>query len=938
MRKTNKLIALLLTIGMLLSLAIPMHASAAVSFSDIPSDHIYYSAITTLAAEGILNGFEDGTFKPEQPVTRAQFTKIVCYSLNTGDLTYSESERAVFPDVASDHWAINNIITAKNSNIINGYDDGTFKPENNVLYEQAVKMAVCALGYPESYATREGGYPNGYFKIANKAGLLDKITDAKIGQPLTRGGVAQLMDNFLDANMFDSETGMESAGSVRDETSTKATAEGRIVSVYGLSIYYDETSPCNKQQVELELANGDRALFGIEHLGISDPSAYLGRTVTVFYEKDRSVDYYEAYNITFRKNRNAELTINLENIESYTNTQIKYYDEETGDIETFSVEAGLPLIHNNTCVNSSLSALLTANATADGSITLVCANSTDIADIAFLKTYETIVVGSKDARNYKIYKLNDSSKTFTLDETNRNQKITFTKDGRPADFSAITINSIVSVSESVDHKNIDVLISTATKKGAVVDILGDGSFKLDSGNNYYRLSSSCQTDGTITVGAYVTLYLDSFGKVGRYAMSAEKAYNYAYLAAAEFDEDLIGTSTIKFMAYTFSATNSTLTHKIYTLKENVKIDGTPYNVSKDLQAIKTLLASAAAASGVNPSIDGTAPTNATYAQPIRFTTSANNSLEIDAFLTAASGVSGAAYNVSLHLNKTFMSTPISCLIDRTTLGSYSISSSTPILVVPSDRAGGTYTSKSNIYFKKNESYYVQFVNVSATSNQPAAIYVYGTGTGGSSATTEVISEDNIPMIVKSVTSATYMNQSRKKLTLVGVDGTEMTVYDDGRAGTSAISTVSVGDIIRVAADTDNLVDAIELIATADSVINQTLTPLFKVDGNVDNSVDDRTAPFRVMFGKVRSATANNLMLAPTFNATSSVIEETYAYTDSVKIYAVDPSSERAPVTESVFAEIIGHTQQAGNASNVMVYTVDGTIKAIVIFVPPVVTP
>lgn len=935
MRKTNKLVALLLTLGMLLSLAIPMQASAAVSFSDIPSDHIYYTAISTLAAEGILNGFEDGTFKPEQPVTRAQFTKIVCYSLNTGDLTYSESDRAVFPDVAPDHWAINNIITAKNSNIINGYDDGTFKPENNVLYEQAVKMAVCALGYPESYAMREGGYPNGYFKIANKAGLLDKITDAKIGQPLTRGGVAQLMDNFLNANLFDSEKGVETEGSVRDETSTKSSVDGRIVSVYGLSIYYDETSPCNKQQIELELANGERALFGIEHLGLSDPSAYLGRTVTIYFEKDNSVSYYEAYNLSLRKNRNAELTINLENIESYTNTQIKYYDEETEDIETFSLEAGLPIIHNNTCVNSSISALLTANATADGYLTLVCANSTDVADIAFLKTYETIVVGSKDTRNYKIYDYYASSNSFTLDETNRSQTITFKKDGKAADFSAITINSLVSVSESVDHKNIDVLISTATKKGAVVDILGDGSFKLDSGNTYYRVAGYCSTSEAITVGAYLTLYLDSFGKVGRYVMSAEKTYNYAYLAAAEFDEDLVGTSTIKFMAYTFSATNTTLTYKIYTLKDNVKIDGTIYNVSKDLQEIKTLLATSASASGVNPSIDGVAPTNATYAQPIRFTTSANNSLQIDAFLTLNS--TGSSYNTALNLKTTFMSTPIECLIDRTTLGSYSVGTSTPILVVPSDRAGGTYTSKSNIYFKKGETYYVQFVNTSG-SNKPAAIYVYGTGTGGSSATTEVISEDNVPMIVKSATSATYMNQSRKKLTLVGVDGTELVVYDDGRPGTSAISTVTTGDIIRVAADGDNLVDAIEVIAKAADVIGETHSPMFKVDGNVDNSVDDRTAPFRVMFGKVRSATSNTLKIAPTFNATVSATEEIYNYTDSVKIYAVDPSSERLPVTEAVFAEIIGHAQQAGNASNVMVYTVDGTIKAIVLFVPPTVTP
>lgn len=145
MRRTNKIISFVLAVGMLLSISVTsVSAAGAVSFSDVPSDHTYSNAITNLAAEGILNGFEDGTFKPDDPVTRAQFTKIICYAQNAGTLVYSPAERAKFPDVDPNHWAIDNITTARNSGIINGYDDGTFKPDNEVLYEQAVKMAVCA--------------------------------------------------------------------------------------------------------------------------------------------------------------------------------------------------------------------------------------------------------------------------------------------------------------------------------------------------------------------------------------------------------------------------------------------------------------------------------------------------------------------------------------------------------------------------------------------------------------------------------------------------------------------------------------------------------------------------------------------------------------------------------------------------------------------------
>ena len=103
MRKTNKLLSFLLTLCMMLSVALPLTANAAITFSDVPSTHTYYEAITNLAAEGILNGFEDGSFKPEDPVTRAQFTKIICYALGSGDLKYGAAQRVSFPDVDPNH-------------------------------------------------------------------------------------------------------------------------------------------------------------------------------------------------------------------------------------------------------------------------------------------------------------------------------------------------------------------------------------------------------------------------------------------------------------------------------------------------------------------------------------------------------------------------------------------------------------------------------------------------------------------------------------------------------------------------------------------------------------------------------------------------------------------------------------------------------------------
>ena len=92
-----------------------------------------------------------------------------------------------------------------------------------------------------------------------------------------------------------------------------------------------------------------------------------------------------------------------------------------------------------------------------------------------------------------------------------------------------------------------------------------------------------------------------------------------------------------------------------------------------------------------------------------------------------------------------------------------------------------------------------------------------------------------------------------------------------------------------------------------------------------------------MIGLVRSANNNNLLLAPSFNAADATISEPFTYSESVKIYLVDADApaEELVITPADFIDIIGHEQQAGSASKVMVYTADGKLKSIVIFAPPV---
>ena len=102
------------------------------------------TAAQDLAKYGIMNGFPDGTFRLEEDVTRAQIVKMIMTALGKEDF---KGSGIVFSDVSKQHWAKDYIEGAVVEGIVNGFTDGMFRPEDNVTKYQAIKMVVCMLGY-----------------------------------------------------------------------------------------------------------------------------------------------------------------------------------------------------------------------------------------------------------------------------------------------------------------------------------------------------------------------------------------------------------------------------------------------------------------------------------------------------------------------------------------------------------------------------------------------------------------------------------------------------------------------------------------------------------------------------------------------------------------------------------------------------------------------
>lgn len=196
---SKKIISLMLCSILCLANGFIVSAGAA-SFTDLSGTE-YETAVTTLASKGIISGYKDGTFKPENGITRAEAVTIIVNAIAPDDDVLKLARTNKFRDVSSYYWALNSINYATTRGIVSGFGDGTFKTENMVTYNEFAAMLVNALGYDK--ATIAGVWPQNYQNKAKELGVFDKIdtVDANFSfeKNATRGNVALMVYSVFDA-------------------------------------------------------------------------------------------------------------------------------------------------------------------------------------------------------------------------------------------------------------------------------------------------------------------------------------------------------------------------------------------------------------------------------------------------------------------------------------------------------------------------------------------------------------------------------------------------------------------------------------------------------------------------------------------------------------------------------------------------------------------
>ena len=191
----KKLLAMVLALVMTLSLAV----SANAAFKDDKSiSDDYAESVAVLNGMGVFKGYEDGSFKPEGNITRAEVATII-YRIYTADVAKNDKSGLYatynkFSDMAGAGWAQGYIGYCANASLVKGYPDGTFKPSGKVTGYEVLAMILRAVGYDKNNEFSGADWALHVAQTAQQLGVLDNVAKTTdLNAPASRELVAELL-------------------------------------------------------------------------------------------------------------------------------------------------------------------------------------------------------------------------------------------------------------------------------------------------------------------------------------------------------------------------------------------------------------------------------------------------------------------------------------------------------------------------------------------------------------------------------------------------------------------------------------------------------------------------------------------------------------------------------------------------------------------------
>lgn len=598
-------------------------------YPDVNINEPYYEDVELLSALGIFVGDDKGYFNPEDTITRAEATAVVTrmlgYNFTAGNFptTYS--------DVPANHWASGVIATGTSLGIVVGYGDGRFGPEDPVKYEEILTMIVRGLGYDPMVNSLKGNWPYNYITVANQIGIKSNVKGYITGDEAPRKLVASFVASALNVPVMDQVSyGSHIEYAAMDGTNgrpyrTLLSEQFDTYKIKGLVYASDKSSvdgssSYNSNYVKIQVQNAykyeeledyvnDNELLTVYDNG--ELRNYVGSPITAYIkETDNRQSDYELVSFVIDNNELEEVIINAENIDLSNNSKatrnfgsenkskpiLVAWDDNYNRRNSYYIDANASILLNDNFYAN----VKDSNVTNDifdieyGIITLKDNDDDNNYDIIQIDVYVTMVIDEIYDKYMKITDINNYQPALRFDDyyiDEEDLSYTFVLNGKEIDFDDLRKYDVLSIKANalnngkIDVKEADnyyIIVSRNTLNGSV------SAIGHDNDKTYYRIND----DEYVTVPGLIdelslsdkgTFYLDAFGKIAYFDVdlySSNTEYAYIHRVGSSeyhFDEfvsmrmvfsdgyaDVLGTPTKGFTIYDENG----VAHKVHLGKTN----------------------------------------------------------------------------------------------------------------------------------------------------------------------------------------------------------------------------------------------------------------------------------------------------------------------------------------------------------------------------------
>jgi len=198
-------------------------AAALAAFPDVPEESEYFDAVEYAKLNGIVNGYDDGTYRPNNTINRAEFVKILVESnFTVADVESCTVDSMAYSDVPSAAWYVPYVCVATKQGIIRGYEDGTFRAANTINFVEAAKIIVATENGGE--ITGDPWYQPYVVSLSERNAVPTAITT--LGQDVTRGEMAEMMHRTLESITNKPSSTYNQLAGIQAQNATLAPVDG----------------------------------------------------------------------------------------------------------------------------------------------------------------------------------------------------------------------------------------------------------------------------------------------------------------------------------------------------------------------------------------------------------------------------------------------------------------------------------------------------------------------------------------------------------------------------------------------------------------------------------------------------------------------------------------------------------------------------------------